>query len=53
MLVIVELICNSFKRITNLFMFWEKRYAKDLVNILYSKDGPDFGAASDGMLHKA
>ena len=26
------------------------RYAKDLVNILYSKDGPDFGAASDGML---
>ncbi|KAI5670161.1 hypothetical protein M9H77_10525 [Catharanthus roseus] len=23
-------------------------YAKDLVNILYSKDGPDFGAASDG-----
>lgn len=24
-------------------------YAKDLVNILYSENGPDFGAASDGM----
>lgn len=23
-------------------------YAKDLVNIMYGKDGPDFGAASDG-----
>ncbi|OAY30441.1 phosphoglucomutase, chloroplastic [Manihot esculenta] len=23
-------------------------YAKDLVNIMYSKNGPDFGAASDG-----
>ncbi|KAG7035592.1 Phosphoglucomutase, chloroplastic [Cucurbita argyrosperma subsp. argyrosperma] len=23
-------------------------YAKDLVNILFSEDGPDFGAASDG-----
>ena len=25
------------------------RYAKDLVNILFSEDGPDFGAASDGI----
>uniref|UniRef100_A0A175YMN0 Glucose phosphomutase n=1 Tax=Daucus carota subsp. sativus TaxID=79200 RepID=A0A175YMN0_DAUCS len=24
-------------------------YAKDLVNILYKEDGPDFGAASDGF----
>lgn len=23
-------------------------YAKDLVNVMYGKDGPDFGAASDG-----
>ena len=25
------------------------RYAKDLVDLLFSEDGPDFGAASDGI----
>lgn len=24
-------------------------YAKDLVDIMYGENGPDFGAASDGM----
>lgn len=24
-------------------------YAKDLVNIMYGENGPDFGAASDGI----
>lgn len=30
--------------------FTLNRYAKDLVSIMYGKNGPDFGAASDGML---
>lgn len=34
-------------------MIWcscQNRYAKDLVKIMYGENGPDFGAASDGML---
>lgn len=26
------------------------RYAKELVDIMFGENGPDFGAASDGML---
>lgn len=32
-----------------LLLVWWNRYAKDLVNIMYGVNGPDFGAASDGM----
>lgn len=32
------------------FDFYSNSYAKDLVNILYSENGPDFGAASDGNI---
>lgn len=27
----------------------KNRYARDLVAIMYGENGPDFGAASDGM----
>lgn len=37
------------KGITDCCLFWE-RYAKDLVNIMFGENGPDVGAASDGMV---
>lgn len=34
-----------------ILVFLSNRYAKDLVNIMYGENGPDFGAASDGILN--
>ena len=45
MLIFYLLIFYRFSH-SDLFSY---SYAKDLVNILYSENGPDFGAASDGM----